>query len=92
MSVLGRIGGKGSGAYLNSSQYAEFIRRYRLYDELLEVLKMCESAMDTANEHCYSDGTVHHQSFDTIALGEAQLKARTIISKATEKPKDPKPK
>lgn len=89
MSVLGRMGGQGSGARLNNAQYKEWHRRYLLHDDLLTVLKLCEAAMNTAKEHCYSDGTVHHQSFDTTALGEATLKARAVISKAADKPNDP---
>ncbi len=60
--------------------HAEIVRRVNAYPQLIAVLQECEAAMNTAKEHCYSDGTVHHKSFDTSAIGSATLKARALLS------------
>jgi len=62
--------------------HAEIVRRVNAYPQLIAALQECEDAMNTAKEHCYSDGTVHHKSFDTLALGSATLKARALLSEA----------
>ena len=64
--------------------HAEIVRRVNLFPELLDALQQCEAAMNTAKEHCYSDGAVHHKSFDTIAIGNATLKARAALGKANK--------
>lgn len=69
--------------------HAEIVRRVNAYPKLITALQECEAAMGTANEHCYSDGTVHHKSFDTLAIGNATLKARALLSEANDKTQAP---
>jgi len=51
---------------------------------LREALAIIQAAAETCMDHCFSDGilfgTVHHQSFDSSAIGHAILSARAILS------------
>ncbi len=47
---------------------------------LRDALGTLSKAAETCIDYCYSDGSVHHQTFDTKAIGTAILASRSTLS------------
>lgn len=48
-------------------------------NKLVEALEAANEAMNTCMDHCYSDGSLHHQSYDSEKLGAAHLLIREAL-------------
>jgi hypothetical protein len=49
-------------------------------NEIRSVLKTALAAMETCRDHCLDGGQLHHQTYNTNLMGEAILKARSILA------------
>ncbi len=47
---------------------------------LADALRQVNEALNTCMDHCYSDGTVHHQSYDSDKIGEVHLLVRRELA------------
>lgn len=66
------------GYVMKEREKSKDLERQR--DEARQILQQLLEAAETCKEHCYSDGTVHHKSFDTIKIGAAILAARNVLT------------
>lgn len=63
---------------------ATIASRSKELEKLRAALMRADSAMNTCKDHCYSDGSVHHQSYDSIKVGEAHIAVRQALSHSTK--------
>lgn len=52
-----------------------------LIEEVREVLTTANEALNTCKDHCYSDGTLHHQTYNSHKIGDAHLRLRQLLTR-----------